>query len=191
VNASVDTDGPVESAALGRFTRISVQTPAGEIEARLSDMGNWELRVRRNQDKIWRLACTGDLDCGAVTSLPAVSATEETIRLGPLAVDPVARLATVNGEKVDLTNKEFALLLMLASQPDRVFSISELLQSIWGHIGTAPTRTVNAHASRLRNKLKRAGAESMILNCWGVGYRMWDRRDLISLPPLSPVGEAV
>lgn len=181
-------DNSVGSTSPGRFTRISVQTPAGEIEARLSEMGNWELRVRRDRDTTWRLACTGDLDCGAVTSLPA-SAGEEARRFGPLEVDPVARLATVRGKEVNLTKKEFALLLMLSSQPGRVFSNSELLESIWGYARTAQTRTVNSHASRLRNKLKRAGAESMVQNCWGVGYRLWDRPDLMTLPPLGPLGE--
>lgn len=188
MDASVDAGNPVRPVSPGRFTRVSVQTLAGEIEARLSDMGNWELRVRRDQDKTWRLACTGDLDCGSVTNQPGVSAAEEIIQLGPLTIDPAARLASVGEAEVNLTKKEFALLLMLSSQPDRVFSKSELLNSIWGH-GLEQSRTVEAHASRLRNKLKRVGAGSMVHNCWGVGYRLWDRPDLRTLPPLSPVGE--
>jgi hypothetical protein len=68
MDASFDHASPLREIVPGRFTRVSVQTPAGEIEARLSERGNWELRVRRDQEMKWRLACTGDLDCGIVTA---------------------------------------------------------------------------------------------------------------------------
>jgi len=61
MDASFDHHSPLREIVPGRFTRVSVQTPAGEIEARLSERGNWELRVRRDQETTWRLACTGDL----------------------------------------------------------------------------------------------------------------------------------
>jgi len=190
MDASIDNDTTPRLACPGRFTRVSVQTQAGEIEARLSEKGNWELLVRRDQDMTWRLACSGDLDCGAVSTQPVVPIVEETIRLGHLTIEPAARRASVGGTQVSLRKKEFALLLALASQPDRVFSKSELLASIWGLHGTVCTRTLDSHASRVRNKLRSAGAESMVVNCWGVGYRLWDRTDLTTFPPLTPVGEA-
>jgi hypothetical protein len=74
MDASFDHHSPVREAVPGRFTRVSVQTPAGEIEARLSEKGNWELRVRRDQETTWRLACTGDIDCGIVTAQPVAAA---------------------------------------------------------------------------------------------------------------------
>jgi DNA-binding response OmpR family regulator len=189
MDASFDHDSPLRELVPGRFTRVSVQTPAGEIEARLSEHGNWELRVRHDQETHWRLACTGDLDCGAVTAQPAAVA-EEVINRGSLTVDPAARRATVNKTDVRLSRKEFALLLTLAAQPDRVFSKEELLATVWGYTGLVKSRTLDSHASRLRNKLARAGAVGLIVNCWAVGYRLWDRTDLTTFPPLSPVGEA-
>lgn len=48
MDASIDRDSPLRKIVPGRFTRVSVRTPAGEIEARLSEHGNWELRVRRD-----------------------------------------------------------------------------------------------------------------------------------------------
>lgn len=175
----------------GRFTRVSLHNQAGEIEARLSEGGNWELRIRREEDTTWRMACSGDLDSGAITSEPVgPSLGEEVRRLGPLEIDPAARTASVLGNDVELAKKEFALLLILATAPDRVFSKSELLKAVWGLESTTKSRTLDSHASRLRNKLRSAGAEALVVNCWGVGYRLWDRADLTTFPPLSAVGEA-
>jgi DNA-binding response OmpR family regulator len=186
-----DDRSHAQKAPPGRFTRVSVQTRAGELEARLSEMGNWELRVRREHDATLRLACSGDLDSGAMTQEPVgPGLREEPRRLGPLEIDPAARTARVNGNEVDLSRKEFGLLVVLASAPDRVFSKAELLRAVWGEAHLRKSRTVESHASRVRSKLRAAGMESAVINCWGVGYRLWDRGDLTTFPPLSPVGEA-
>lgn len=186
MDASIDTASPFKLPGPGRFTKVSVQTAAGEIEARLSEGGNWELRVRREEDTCWHMACSGDLDCGAITTLPVE---EETLIRGALTVEPDSRRATVGGKPVQLTRKEFAILAVLAAEPARVFTKGELLISLWGHAGNARTRTLESHTSRLRVKLRNAGADGMIINCRGVGYRLWDRGDLISFPPLPPDGE--
>lgn len=175
----------------GRFTKVSLHTRAGEIEARLSEGGNWELRIRREEETTWRMACSGDLDSGAITPEPVgPSLGEDVKRLGPLEIDPAARKASVHGKDVELAKKEFALLLILATAPDRVFSKNELLRAVWGLESTTKSRTLDSHASRLRGKLRLAGAETLIINYWGVGYRLWDRADLTTFPPLSAVGEA-
>lgn len=189
MDASFDHDSPLREIVPGRFTRVSVQTPAGEIEARLSERGNWELRVRRDQEKTWRLACTGDLDCGIVTAQPVAAVQEEVINLGALMVDPAARRVTVKGEELRLARKEFGLLLVLAAQPDRVFSKEELLATVWGHTGLAQSRTLDGHASRLRRKLRKAGAPGLIVNTRGIGYRLRDRPDLAALPALGPASQ--
>jgi len=181
----------VRELAPGRFTKVSLHNQAGEIEARLSEGGNWELRIRREEEMTWRMACSGDLDAGAFTADPVGPAPgEEARKLGPLEIDPAARTASVNGTGVVLAKKEFALLSILATAPDRVFSKAELLRAVWGLESTTNTRTLDSHASRLRNKLRSAGAEALVVNCWGVGYRLWDRADLVTFPPLSAVGEA-
>jgi DNA-binding response OmpR family regulator len=189
MDASLGTDSPLKLVSPGRFTRVSVQTRAGEIEARLSEEGSWELLVRREQDAAWKLACTGDLDCGALTTQPATSPAEETVRLGPLKIEPAARRASYEEIELSLAKKEFALLLALAARPDRVVSKKELLESVWGCSNTYRTRTVDTHASRLRCKLRKAGAPAMIVNSWGFGYRLWERTDLSTFPSLTAVGE--
>jgi DNA-binding response OmpR family regulator len=90
------------------------------------------------------------------------------VRVGELVVDPVARDVRLRGEHVALSQKEFGLLRLLASEPDRVFTKLELLRTVWGHESLGTTRTLDSHACRLRGKL---GA-GWVVNVWGVGYRL-------------------
>jgi DNA-binding response OmpR family regulator len=96
------------------------------------------------------------------------------IRVGALELDPIARLAWVEGSRVMLSNKEFGLLRALCAEPTRVFTRDELLRSVWGFkSGTAATRTLDSHAARLRRKLC-TGEHRFVINVWGVGYRLVD-----------------
>jgi DNA-binding response OmpR family regulator len=96
------------------------------------------------------------------------------IRFGPLTIDPLARQAWVGERELALSQKEFALLRLLASEPTRVFTREQLLCEIWGYEPPVPnTRTLDSHAFRLRRKLSEAGA-ALIVNVWGVGYRLCD-----------------
>ncbi|HYH62794.1 MAG TPA: response regulator transcription factor [Solirubrobacterales bacterium] len=97
--------------------------------------------------------------------------TSGPIRIGDLAIDPSRREVCVDGREITLANKEYELLLMLASEPRRVFTKAELLRDIWGFRTMGRTRTLDSHASRLRRKLDPEGAR-FIANCWGVGYRL-------------------
>ena len=74
------------------------------------------------------------------------------------SVDRRARRVLVHGRDVALSQKEFALLVKLATDPDRVFTREQLLRDVWGYRRFAPTRTVESHASRMRCKLAAAGA---------------------------------
>jgi DNA-binding response OmpR family regulator len=97
---------------------------------------------------------------------------EQALRLDELEIDPAARKVTLDGRPVDLTQKEYALLLALAAEPERVFERGELLTRVWGYAATSSTRTLDAHACRLRAKLG-GGRRSYVLNTWGVGYRLY------------------
>jgi DNA-binding response OmpR family regulator len=94
-------------------------------------------------------------------------------RIGELVIDPSSREVRVGERKVELANKEFALLRALASEPTRVFSKEELLRDVWGFRSLGRTRTLDSHASRLRRKLDPEHAR-FVVNCWGVGYRLID-----------------
>jgi DNA-binding response OmpR family regulator len=96
----------------------------------------------------------------------------EQIEVGPLTIDRVARRILANGEEVELSAKEFALLVKLASDPDRVFTREQLLRDVWGFRTYVPTRTLESHASRIRRKLAAAGLAGWVVNAWGVGYKL-------------------
>jgi DNA-binding response OmpR family regulator len=95
------------------------------------------------------------------------------LRIGPLELDPLARQVWVGGQHVALSKKEYALLRALASDPTRVFTREELLRGVWGFRTLCSTRTLDSHACRLRNKLRVDGAR-LVVNVWGVGYRLVD-----------------
>ena len=98
------------------------------------------------------------------------------ISAGAVALDPVTRSVRVGERPVLLTQKEFSLLHVLVSDPQRVFTKHELLRAVWGYRApqAANTRTLDSHACRLRGKLGAAGAGALIQNVWGVGYRLLD-----------------
>jgi DNA-binding response OmpR family regulator len=95
------------------------------------------------------------------------------LRAGPLELEPFTRVARLYGEPVALSKKEYALLRVLASDPERVFTREELLRTVWGFPALTPTRTLDSHAFRLRQKLNR-GPAKFVVNVWGVGYRLMD-----------------
>ena len=90
-----------------------------------------------------------------------------------LAIDLASRTVRVGGERVQLSAKEYDLLVALAAEPERVFRKEELLRSVWGFRSLGRTRTLDSHASRLRRKLNPPATETRyVLNVWGVGYRL-------------------
>lgn len=93
----------------------------------------------------------------------------EAIVLGDLVLDPQSYEVTVGGLRVDLTLKEYELLRHLLTNPGRVFTRSQLLNSIWGYEYLGGTRTVDVHIRRLRAKLGDLG-ERWIQTVRGVGY---------------------
>jgi len=97
----------------------------------------------------------------------------DVVEAGPLVVDHRSRQVRVGEVAVRLSGREYELAAMLASDPRRVFTKTELLRDIWGIRGNGiRTRTVDSHASRLRRKLEAVGADGLVVNQWGVGYRL-------------------
>jgi len=93
----------------------------------------------------------------------------ETVVRGPLRINPAVHAATLDGVELDLTPKEFNLLMLLATHPGRAFSREFLLEQIWGYDYDGFDRTVDSHMVRLRKKLGPLGEK--IVTVWGVGYR--------------------
>ena len=98
----------------------------------------------------------------------------DLVRLAGLTLDPITRAVAVEGKPVHLSTMEFALLQRLAADPDRVFTKNELLRDVWGYLSLGRTRTVDAHACRLRRKLDAVSERRWVINVRGIGYRLMD-----------------
>jgi DNA-binding response OmpR family regulator len=96
------------------------------------------------------------------------------LRAGPITIDVRSREVRVSGRPVELSDKEYRLLVTLAADPSRVFTREELLRGVWGMQTFGRTRTLDSHASRLRRKLRGDGDEKLVVNVWGVGLRLID-----------------
>lgn len=97
------------------------------------------------------------------------------IRCGGLFIDEARRHVEIHGQPVDLTAKEFDLLLYFASTPGQVYRRMQLLDGVWGSGYEGYEHTVNSHINRLRNKLNRIDKTTdYIVTVWGVGYKLND-----------------
>jgi DNA-binding response OmpR family regulator len=97
---------------------------------------------------------------------------EQRIESGSLSIDVSGRNVVIDDQAVELTAKEFDLLLYFAQNPGRVFSRGQLLDQVWGYSHSGYEHTVNSHINRLRKKIE-ADSEhcQFIETVWGVGYR--------------------
>lgn len=91
-----------------------------------------------------------------------------------LTIDNDAHKVLAQGTEVNLTPKEYELLLYLAQNPDKVFSREDLLKDVWHYEFFGDLRTVDTHIKRLREKLNRVSpdAANMISTVWGIGYKL-------------------
>ncbi|MBU7007106.1 response regulator transcription factor [Phosphitispora fastidiosa] len=95
------------------------------------------------------------------------------LRFNDLEIDINARELKQNNSRIDLSAKEFDLLAELASCPNKVFTIEELFEKIWGYDNDADCRTVTVHLGKLRKKIEQdPSSPHYIVNVRGVGYKL-------------------
>ena len=104
---------------------------------------------------------------------PTLAASSGSLTLGPLNLDAEGRVATVDGQPVELTRVEFDLLHALAKRPGAAISRTWLVDHVLDAERDGAERTLDVHVSRLRKKLGAAG--SMVTTVWGVGYRLQEK----------------
>ena len=101
---------------------------------------------------------------------PAAAEKEHMLRVGQIVLSMRERTVWVDGEKVELTYKEFELLHLFMSNPGEVFSREQLYEKIWGKSNYCQTRTVDIHIQTLRKKLRPWGS---LIECdRTIGYRI-------------------
>lgn len=97
---------------------------------------------------------------------------EPVMDFGRLVIYPQSHRVLVNGEEQRFTNREYELLIFLATNPNVVFSKETLFERIWGLDAIGDTATVTVHINRLRDKVEEdAQNPQYIQTIWGVGYR--------------------
>jgi len=109
-----------------------------------------------------------------IDQLQADKQTDRTpvIRCGDLVIEPERRRVSLKDETIDLTAKEFDLLLHFARHAGRVFTRAQLLDKVWGYGHDGYEHTVNSHINRLRAKIEKNPAQPRyVLTVWGVGYK--------------------
>ncbi len=114
-------------------------------------------------------------DVDRVVAVPAAKASLQQLQFADLVIDTDKHRVLLDSNKVELTAKEFDLLLHFASHPGRVYSRAELLDKVWNYRYEGYEHTVNSHINRLRNKIEADPAKPRyILTVWGVGYKFSD-----------------
>ena len=127
-------------------------------------------RMRELLARVRAMLRRKELDLKAApAAVPSGAIDAETITVGPIAVSPTMRTATVRGTELELTPKEFDLLYLLAANAGRAFAREYLMWRVWGYGSGGFDRTVDTHVLRLRKKLGPFGER--IETVWGVGYK--------------------
>jgi DNA-binding response OmpR family regulator len=159
----------------GVVSRIDPRTPIMVISGRAGELDRVRGFERGCDDYVTKPFSYPELRgrLAAVLRRCDVRPNAGRLRVGELVVDPASREVSIGGARADLSQKEFALLRALATEPTRVFTKEELLRSIWGYRSMGSTRTLDSHACRLRQKLA-VGGDRFVVNVWGVGYRLVD-----------------
>ena len=97
----------------------------------------------------------------------------EQIHMGDLSINLHSRDITIAGQSVELTAREFDLLVHFVRHPGQVFTRSQLLDAVWGYSHDGYEHTVNTHINRLRGKIEaRPEQPEFICTVWGVGYQL-------------------
>jgi two-component system, OmpR family, alkaline phosphatase synthesis response regulator PhoP len=94
------------------------------------------------------------------------------LRFDDLYINVTLRIVESYGKRVELSPKEFDLLVLFASHPGRTYNRTQLLNTVWGYQFDGYDHTVNSHINRLRSKIEKdMNRPEFILTTWGVGYR--------------------
>lgn len=103
----------------------------------------------------------------------------DMLDFGDLIIYPNKRSVQLDDDLIELTSKEFELLLLFAKNPGRAYSRQELLDVVWGYHYSGYSHTVNSHINRLRSKIEKNPSEpKFITTVWGMGYKFAELEEL-------------
>jgi len=102
----------------------------------------------------------------------SISDQEQVLKAGPLAFDRKSLRFSVDGRDIKMTAKELAIIELLMSNPDTLFSRERILNNVWGLDMDPLTNVVDVYIGKLRKKIDRDSGSSMIETARGLGYRL-------------------
>ena len=108
------------------------------------------------------------------TNLERRNKNSDEIVVDGLVIKPSSYEIEIDGNNIELTLKEFSILLKLAQTPGRVYTRTKLLDELWGYDYVGDTRTVDSHVARLRTKLGDWGLKN-IITVYGTGYKLKEK----------------
>ena len=150
VSAKKDDIDKIRGLGLGADDYITKPFSPGELVA----------RVKAHMSRFERLVGSNALG------------KKNVIEIRGLRIDTDSRIVSVNGEDVQLSSKEFELLLFLVENPNRVISKEELFQAIWGQASFGDAKTVTVHIKKVREKIEIDSSKPQYIETiWGIGYR--------------------
>ncbi|OHW61656.1 transcriptional regulatory protein SrrA [Andreesenia angusta] len=107
------------------------------------------------------------------TSLGSLEKKTSVYTTGGLSIDDEQKSVSVDGEEVQLTPVQYKILLLLASNAGKVFSIDEIYESVWNETSFSSENTVAVHIRRIREKIEINPKEPKYLKVvWGIGYKV-------------------
>ena len=156
--------------------RADPDTPLIVLSARADDLHRIRVLEHGSDDVVAKPFSYAELRAriAAVLRRSDTRRGSRILRAGPIAIDVRSREVRVADRPVELSAKEYDLLVTLAGEPTRVFTRAELMRGVWGLQTFGHTRTLDSHAHRLRRKLCGDSGDRLVINVWGIGYRLID-----------------
>lgn len=113
-------------------------------------------------------------------SQPVEQTEGHIVHFGPLTMNKLTHKAYIDGQEVNFTRKEFAILWVLVNKQNEVVSRNELLRAVWSYDHLGDDRMIDTHLNRTRKKLYQYTQDIAIKTVWGVGYKI-EKNNVIPL----------
>ena len=103
---------------------------------------------------------------------PRQEGEEKRLVFRDIVMEPDRHRVTVGGQEIALTRREYLILELLISNPQKVFTRNNIFESVWNEEFVGEDNAVNVHISNIRGILKESGTDSYIQTVWGMGFKL-------------------